>query len=108
MPSSILVCGNDPTLLLTRRLVLEHAGFRVEAVLGLSRLLENAGERLLLCSSLSESERLEAIRSTRATWPEAKILVVGGEEMGLRESVLTMSAYERAENLIENARLLMQ
>jgi DNA-binding response OmpR family regulator len=106
MLPSILVCGNDPTLLLTRKLVLEHAGFRVETVLGPSRLLEHAGECVLLCSSLSESEQLEAIGSTREHRPGAKILVVGGEQAEVDDNVLTIPIYAKAEALIENARLL--
>ena len=109
MLSSILICGNDPTLLLTRKLVLEHAGFRVDAVLGLSRLVAKAGEAVLLCSSLSESEQLEAIRSTQANRPDAKLLVVGGEERGSSAmAVMNMSSLASAETLIENAKRLLQ
>lgn len=109
MPPSIVVCGNDPTLLLTRKLVLEHAGLRVDAVLGLARLMEKGEERLLLCSSLSESERLEAILATRRKGPSAKILVVGGEKRGYDDvAVLNVSAFASAETLIENAKWLIR
>ncbi len=107
MLSSIVICGNDPTLLLTRKLVLEHAGLRVVAVLGLSRLPESAMERLLLCSSLSSLEQIEAIRVTRTKRPKAKILVVGDEEAEFDSAVMKMPPYSGAEALIENARLLL-
>ena len=108
MPESILICGRNPTLLLTRTLVLEHAGFRVKALSGLLKLRECAEDRVLLCSSLSESEQLEAIRLIREGCPEAKILVVGEDRVIEDDKVFRMSALSGAEILIENTKFLLQ
>ena len=103
----IVICGSDPTLLSTRKLVLDHAGFNVQTLCGVSNLTEHSGHRLVICSSLSESEQLDAIRITRNEWPEAKILVVGGDELDLEEpTLLRMSAFEGAERFIEHTRRL--
>ncbi len=108
MRQSILICGHNPTLLLTRTLVLEHAGFRVKTLSDISELSETAEERLLLCPTLGETEQLEAIRLTRIKWPDARILVVGEDRVVEDDKVFRMSSFAGAEVLIENARLLLQ
>ena len=108
MRQSILICGHNLTLLLTRTLVLEHAGFRVGSLSDLSKLPASADERLLLCSSLDETEQIEAIRLTRLKWPHAKVLVVGEDRLVEDDKVFRMSSFAGAEVLIENARLLLQ
>ena len=79
MSSSMTLCGNDATLLKTRRMLLERAGFSIRTVLGVAAM-ESSGHRpLILCHSLSEAEQLAAIETARAAWPQTKILVLGGE-----------------------------
>jgi DNA-binding response OmpR family regulator len=56
----ILICGHDPLLLETRRLILKHAGFSPITALGLKPATEIISvqevDLLILCSSLSEAE----------------------------------------------------
>ena len=108
MPQSILICGRSRTLLLTRTLVLEHVGFRVTALGDLLELEGSTEGYFLLCSSLTESEQLQAIQLLRISQPEARILVVGEDRLVEDDKVFRMSAFAGAEDLIENAWLLVQ
>ena len=107
MSSSITICGNDATLLSTRRMLLERAGFDIKTVLGPSELDAGAAKLLMLCYSLTESEQLEAIHAVRFRFPEARILALGGD---VREQVGqlcdTLSAFETPHSLIERTRQL--
>lgn len=109
MKSSVIICGNDATLLATRRMLLERAGFTIQTALGVSAMQASNGEPLILCHSLSESEQLVAIQAVRADWPTAKILVLGGD---VREDVSrgceSLGAYEAPVALIEKTRQLVQ
>ena len=79
MYPSVILCGNDTTLLMTRKLVLEQAGLSVRTLLGIDTLGEAAGVVLVLCFTLSEIERVAAVAVYRSHFPGAKILILGGD-----------------------------
>ena len=78
MPPCVILCGNDTTLLSTRKLVLEQAGLSVRTVLGIDALKDVAGVVLVLCFTLSETEQVTAIEQYRLRFAGAKILILGG------------------------------
>jgi DNA-binding response OmpR family regulator len=76
----ILLYGNDPILLLSRRLVLERAGSQVfatsdtEQEIGFLTAMEP--DILILCQSLDMTQREEALITAREIRPQMKILVM--------------------------------
>jgi DNA-binding response OmpR family regulator len=84
MGKSILVYGNDPTLVLTRRFILEGEGYRVitttkfgEAIrLTMTQRLDV----LILCQSLSVEERNGVLATVREIAPSLKTLIVRSGE----------------------------
>ena len=90
--STILIYGHDPTLLDTRRWVLEKAGFQVFTVgemEGTAKLL--ADERidlLLLCHTLTSEERRTIRAATTNLRPATKTLVMmtTSQEAGREET----------------------
>lgn len=63
-------------LLATRQMLLERAGINVQTALGLAGLVDITAEELVLCHTLSEAERIEAIGSVRSYRPGARVLVL--------------------------------
>ncbi len=108
MRSEVVICGNDATLLATRRMLLERAGLSVQTVLGASALPAATREPLVLCYSLSEAEQQAAVRSTRAYRPEAKILVLGGEHRETMSQNDHLSSFSTPAMLIERVKQLVQ
>lgn len=110
MSQRFLVCGNHPTLLATRKLVLEHAGLCVEAVLGVSNLPRNVSGPLVLCHTLSAFEREEVIHTIRTEHSEARILIVG--ELDTAEQgdpfLFEVSDFAGTEALVAAARELVR
>jgi hypothetical protein len=84
MGKSILVYGNDPTLVLTRQFILEGEGYRVftttkfgEAIrLTMTQRLDV----LILSQSLSVEERNGVLATVREIAPSLKTLIVGSGE----------------------------
>ena len=95
MRPCVILCGNDTTLLSTRKLVLEQAGLSVQTVLGVSALKDAAvGAVLVLCYSLSEVEQVKALEQYRSRFPGIKVLVLGGHERAFpSECCKTLTEY---------------
>ena len=75
---SILICGNDTTLLDTRRWVLETARFRVETKSALSSILaaleQKSPDLIVLCHTLTPDERSAILAAAAAIQPPVKTL----------------------------------
>jgi DNA-binding response OmpR family regulator len=80
MPAaSILVYGHEARLLVTRRWVLEEAGFAVHATTDLREAMElvKPGPALLiLCHTLSAGDRARVLSEARGLRPETKVLIL--------------------------------
>ena len=80
MPAKILLYGNDPTLLLTRRLVLERSGSEVLATSDIEQLIvfmmTLSPDLMIVCQSLDMDQRESALIMARELRPEMKILVM--------------------------------
>jgi hypothetical protein len=80
MQARILIYGNDPILLMTRRLILEKARFRVFTTLKLADamqlLVTQKLDVLILCQTLGDEERESAIVTAQALFPSTKTLVM--------------------------------
>ncbi len=77
--SQILTIGNDISLLHTRGLVLEKTGSPVYCELpesALARLQTEFFEVIVLCHTISESEKAAIRRQTSYFWPLSKIVAV--------------------------------
>ena len=78
LDSCILVCGRDGTLITTRSLVLESAGFHVRAALSpeavIEALLVDAFDLAVLCHTLSPQDCLGVLAAIHSQQPNAKIL----------------------------------
>ena len=80
MHGKILIYGNDLTLISTRHLVLERAGYRVlsatqfaSAMLG---LMNEHIDVLILCHSLRDEERRAMLETAHAITPDVKCVVL--------------------------------
>ncbi len=78
MYPSVIMCGHNTTLLSTRKLVLEQAGFSVRTAMEIHEIQDTAGAVLVLCYTLSDIERITAIEGYRSRFPGAKVLILGG------------------------------
>jgi hypothetical protein len=80
MFDSILVYGNDPILLMTRRLALEKAAFRVFTSMvyedTMHMMLNQQLDLLILCQSLKTDERHGALTTSRHVYPPMKTLIM--------------------------------
>jgi hypothetical protein len=102
----ILVCGNDETLLKTRALVLESAGFQVKVKLGISHLKKVVDQHratylTVLCHSLAEGETEEALRYISHAMPSSKALVLTvGEPRSASPTTASLNAFDGPGALI--------
>lgn len=99
----ILNFGNAETLLLTRELILIHAGFGVVSLNSKRAIgsipLNQPIDLAILGHSLNKSECINIIQEVRLRWPEAKILVLTTEDSGtveFRSGVYLMSSRDPA------------
>ena len=84
MSGTILIYGNEPLLVETRRLILEQAGYEVYATMEFQNamriLADQAVDLLLLGQSLREDERRGMIETASAMSPEIKCIALGSED----------------------------
>ena len=111
MPASrcVLVYGHDGRLLDTRRLVLSAAGLHVLTAARPEEaerlLMQQPVDLLLLCHTLSETERDAMLSDSRARWPQMKLLLVTTVMQPTPEGPWeTVEALAGAEQMIEAAR----
>lgn len=77
MPAKVLIIGHDDTLLHTRGLLIEHAGYRLSTALDVASLKESDCKDVavaILCHTLSPDEKRSAIQTIRSASPRAMIL----------------------------------
>jgi hypothetical protein len=93
MHGPILLCGNDPALLLTREMLLTHAGFVVSIssesdIVSLPQ--ESAIVLAVLGHSKSAEQQIRTAKLVRLKWPDASILF-------LREADISLSTVSKHE-----------
>ena len=106
--SSILVLGNDLTLLETRASVLKTAGYNVEA----SRAGEEmpsmrAVDLLIVCHTLSEAERTAVLRTASAQHPPTNTLCLTPTKGSLEGVVNLFNSYDGPGRLLETVEKLL-
>ena len=76
----ILACGRDQSLLDTRRMVLESAGYRVrvatEAEAAIKILLDEPIALMVLCHTLSSQDCLTVLAALHSYHPEARVVAL--------------------------------
>lgn len=93
MLPNLLICGLDPLLLDTRRLILERCGYQVWCASNLVNARQIIQSRrvdlLILCHSLStdECDQLRAIASIHS--PQTKILTLSAGFKGCRGEMIS-------------------
>jgi len=114
LDSSILIYGHDPTLLDTRRWVLEAAGYKVVTVSKMTVATEamaSGGIALcVLCHTLTPEERRAALAVAAAQQPQLKTLsfCTTQESLGEEEtSGETIDNFRGAPGLIAATRKLV-
>lgn len=77
---AILIYGQDPDLIETRRLLLEYGGFRVHIAASWEefekKLVQQSIHLVILCHSLSPEQCAHALELMRAEQPRAKDLAL--------------------------------
>jgi DNA-binding NtrC family response regulator len=90
--SSILIVGHDEHLLATRQWVLQTRGYQVVTVQDpaeIRKLPASAPVRLIvLCHTLSDSERETATRTSGTRWPGVKSLTLMAESGRMPSGIL--------------------
>jgi DNA-binding NtrC family response regulator len=84
MFDKVLVYGNDPILIMTRRLVLEKAGFRVFTSMKyedtVQMMVNQQLDLLILCQTLKTNERLGVLATSRRVYPPMKTVIMSPTE----------------------------
>ncbi len=114
MPSSasVLIYGNDPILIKTRRLVLEKASFRVVTATNLAeayRILSAETVNVFnLCHTLPANDRDCALSLAHSVQPEVKILVLDGvtSDLAIGTDDTVLSAFTDPRLLISTVQSL--
>ena len=106
MDNRIFLYGNDQTLLMTRRLILEKEGYRVFTAMKFGEAIQLTMTQrldvLILCQSLSVEERNGVLATVREIAPSLKTLIVRSGE-----SVYPIGAQEESvEGVIDPKALL--
>ena len=109
MPVSILICGRDAALLRTRGLVLQQAGYDVTITL---QSLEfepdlSAIKLMIVCHTLSEKERQQAISTLALRAPQAKTACMIPTKGVIEEGVATVESFHGPRRLLETVKLLV-
>jgi CheY-like chemotaxis protein len=80
MHGKVLVYGNDPILLMTRRLILEKVGCRVLTTMEFADamliLMNQQIDLLVVCHSLRDEERQGILETARALKPDIKTVIL--------------------------------
>jgi DNA-binding response OmpR family regulator len=80
MHGKILVYGNDPMLVTTRRLILEKAGYHALATTEFSDamlvLMNQEIDVLIVCQSLRDEERQGILETAHALKPDIKCVIL--------------------------------
>jgi DNA-binding NtrC family response regulator len=80
MHGKILVYGNDPILVTTRRLILEKAGYHALATTEFSDamlvLMNQEIDVLIVCQSLRDEERQGILETAHALKPDIKCVIL--------------------------------
>ena len=112
-PASILIYGLDPTLLLTRCLLLENAGFRVAAVqdanLATEALSHQPIELSILCHTLSLAECEAILAKVHSLRPETKVVLLEtrGDERLISGNDSVLNVFDGPEKLLMTVKMLL-
>lgn len=104
----VIICGNDRTLLATRKLLLERAGYRVHLAPGPDALRDTDGDALVLCYSLTKAEQQQAVALFRSRHPGRPVLLLGEDvREGCHKGLETLTAYPAPVALLDKVRSLL-
>jgi CheY-like chemotaxis protein len=106
--SVILNVGSDATLLDTRRMILQAAGYIVESANSIEEAIERFRrgdfDLVLLCHSLSEGDGRRLIGLVRASGSRTPVVAVGGGSGEYPDGVADATLESRPRNLISGVR----
>jgi DNA-binding response OmpR family regulator len=114
MSGRILICGDEPSLLETRYMVLVRAGFAVasmcsrEEIASLPR--EPAFRLAVIGRTLSDGDKEAIVEEVRRRWPGIRILFLTSQ----RDSLQQISSHEYTSNslppreFVKNCRQLLE
>jgi DNA-binding NtrC family response regulator len=112
-PTSIVLFGQNESLLETRRLLLSHAGFQVSTVKSLAEaekfLFAHPRTLLVLCHSLTPQDCEEALEMAHFHQPAVKCLAITASTpvCALGEDDEVYSAFEGPANLVATVKRLL-
>ena len=111
-PVSILISGHDASLLQTRRLVFEKAGFRVMTIHDLAVAAKTLSHRSIdvsiLCHTLAAQECEIMIAEVHSACPAAKIVLLKTNgRRRVQGDYTIVNAFDGPEKLIETVEKLM-
>jgi DNA-binding response OmpR family regulator len=106
MLNRILIYGNDPTLLMTRRLIFEKAGFQVLAANDFGTAIKismtQTLEVLILCQSLSIAECMGILTTVREIAPSLRIIILDNSR-----EVPELKAHEKTVEVLASPEVLI-
>lgn len=89
MPSRILLCGNDVSLLNTRGMLLAHAGYSVVSACSRGEIVSFPAdppiELAIIGHSFAEEHQFLVAEDVRDRWPATKILFLASSREPLRQ-----------------------
>jgi DNA-binding response OmpR family regulator len=100
MLGPILLCGNDPVLLNTRKMVLSHAGFIVSVCTesDIASMPQNPAIALAVMGhSMPQQQQLATAAFVRAKWHDARILYLTNTSAALVK--ISTYEYESGSNI---------
>lgn len=106
MDNRIFLYGNDQTLLMTRRLILEREGYRVFTAMKFGEAMQLTMTQrldvLILCQSLSVDERNGVLATVREIAPSLKTIILGNGE-----SVYPIRKQEKSVGVLTDPKTLL-
>jgi len=114
MSGRILICGDEPTLLETRYMVLVRAGFTVASACTpkeIASLTEEPGFGLAVIGrALAERDKWSMVKELRLRWPGIRILFLTSQMLSLQQ--LSSNEYRSSSlppaQFVANCRLILE
>ena len=114
MPGQILICGDEPSLLETRYLVLVRAGFAVVSTCTRDEIAslpaEPAFRVAVIGRTLADGDKRSIVEEVRRRWPEIRILFLTSQPISLQQ--LSSNEYRSSslppQEFVANCRQLFE
>lgn len=111
MPFVILAVGKDPTVLSTRSLILESAGYIVKSSTSLDEAValtrDVDADLVLLCHSISVEERDWVIRTIRASGSRIPVYTVSPASFGFSHNPADGTVPNRPEDFLKSIKVAL-